>query len=260
MFPFQIHDTDGTVNNSAIGLRDPDSSFCKRCQHYGRIRLQPSHARSTSTIDLSILLLIFVEAPDGSTRSYKTLTRHDPELIQLVRESVGDDDVPIRITKIDPWVLRESVAKSFQDGRDIFLLGDNVYRHTPAFGTEAESLGMQMNQQYVFNGIYFEDEVPRPVFACDPVINSEVTTYPGSRLLHSTIDLAGFGAFTLLTGHGGAAWKEAAVNMSEQLGVPVKAYGIGWGLDYHDKYRDCIAKCEIEGNGCLLVRPINFAV
>ncbi|TID12779.1 phenol 2-monooxygenase [Venturia nashicola] len=164
--------------------------------------------------------------------SYKTLTRHDPELIQLVRESVGDDDVPIRITKIDPWVLRESVAKSFQDGRDIFLLGDNVYRHTPAFGTEAESLGMQMNQQYVFNGIYFEDEVPRPVFACDPVINSEVTTYPGSRLLHSTIDLAGFGAFTLLTGHGGAAWKEAAVNMSEQLGVPVKAYGIGWGLDY----------------------------
>lgn len=68
-------------------------------------------------------LLIFVEAPDGSTRSYKTLTLDDPELIQLVREAIGDENVPVKITKIDPWVFRESVAKSFQDGRDIFLVG-----------------------------------------------------------------------------------------------------------------------------------------
>lgn len=68
-------------------------------------------------------LLIFVEAPDGYTRSYKTLTLDDPELLQLVRETIGDDSVPIKITKIDPWVLRESVAKSFQDGRDIFIVG-----------------------------------------------------------------------------------------------------------------------------------------
>lgn len=71
----------------------------------------------------STWLLIFVEAPDGSTRSYKTLTLDDPELLQLVRETIGDDNVPVKITKIDPWVLRESVAKSFQAGRDIFLVG-----------------------------------------------------------------------------------------------------------------------------------------
>lgn len=70
----------------------------------------------------STWLLIFVEAPDGSTRSYKTLTADDPELLQLVRENIGDDSVSVKITKIDPWILRESVAKNFQDGRDIFIV------------------------------------------------------------------------------------------------------------------------------------------
>lgn len=97
-----------------------------------------------------------------------------------------------------------------------------------------------------------------------------MTTYPGSRLPHvwltgkvpnqkiSTIDLSGFGAFALSTGHSGTAWKDAAANISKQLGVPIKAYGIGWGLDYHDKYRDWIKKHEIEEDRCLLVRPDGF--
>lgn len=70
----------------------------------------------------STWLLTFVETPDGTTRSYKTLTPDDPELLQLVRENIGDNSVPVKITRIDPWVLRESVAKSFQDGNDIFLV------------------------------------------------------------------------------------------------------------------------------------------
>lgn len=69
---------------------------------------------------------------------------------------------------------------------------------------------MQMNQQYVSHGICLKDEEPRPEFAGNPVMNGEVTTYPGSRLPHvwltekvpsqkiSTIDLSGFGAFALL--------------------------------------------------------------
>lgn len=40
-----------------------------------------------------------------------------------MREAIGDENVPIKIKKIDPWILRESVAKSFQDGRDILLVG-----------------------------------------------------------------------------------------------------------------------------------------
>jgi hypothetical protein len=135
---------------------------------------------------------------------------------------------------------------------------------------EAESLGMQMNQQYISNAVYLEDESPRPAFKGDPVVDEEVTTYPGSRLPHvwltgkvpsqsiSTVDLSGFGAFSLFTGHGGQAWKKAAAEVSVKLGVPINAYGIGWGLDYHDKYRDWVKKREVEEDGCLLVRPDNF--
>lgn len=162
---------------------------------------------------------------------------------------------------------REELSSPTQGGEERRAL-----LHTALEGirTEAESLGMQMNQQYVSSGVYLEDEEPRPKFVGDPVVNAVVTTYPGSRLPHvwltgkvpsqkiSTIDLSGFGAFTILTGHGGAAWKDAAANISKQLGVAIKAFDIGWGLDYHDKYRDWIKKREIEGDGCLLVRPDNF--
>lgn len=162
---------------------------------------------------------------------------------------------------------REELSDPNQGGEDRRAL---LYTALEGIRTEAESLGMQMNQQYVSNGICLEDEQPRPKFAGDPVVNGDVTTYPGSRLPHvwltgkvpshkiSTIDLAGFGAFALFTGHGGVAWKDAAASISKQLGVSVKAYGIGWGLDYHDKYRDWIKKREVEENGCLLVRPDNF--
>lgn len=144
--------------------------------------------------------------------------------------------------------------------------------HTALEGmrVEAESLGMQMNQQYVSNAIYLDDENPRPTFQGDSVVDGNVTTYPGSRLPHvwlsgkvpsqniSTIDLSGFGAFSLFTGHGGQAWKNAAAQVLKKMGVPINAYGIGWGLDYHDKFRDWVKKREVEEDGCVLVRPDNF--
>jgi hypothetical protein len=164
-------------------------------------------------------------------------------------------------------IEREELALPSKEGEERRTL-----LHTALEGmrVEAESLGMQMNQQYISNAIYLDDEKPKPEFKGDPVIDGEVTTYPGNRLPHvwltgkvpsqniSTIDLSGFGAFSLFTGHGGTAWKDAAAKISKQIGAPINAYGIGWGLDYHDKYRDWIKKREVEEDGCLLVRPDNF--
>ena len=58
----------------------------------------------------------------------------------------------------------------------------------------------------------------------------------------STIDLAGHGAFTVFTGHGGDAWKQAAANATKVSGVPINCYSIGGDLDYHDMYRDLFKK------------------
>lgn len=107
-----------------------------------------------------------------------------------------------------------------------------------------------MNQWYDSSAVYLEDEEPRAKFDGDDVIDVFISTYPSNRLPHawlttinlskpiSMIDLAGHGDFSLYTGHGGEAWKKAVAEVSKATGVPRKAYGIGWGLDYHNRYRD----------------------
>lgn len=109
-----------------------------------------------------------------------------------------------------------------------------------------------------------------PPLEGDPILDHTRSTYPGSRLPHawlnksiperpiSTIDLAGKGGFTILTGIGGELWKEAAIQVSEVLGVPVKAYSIGFRQDWEDVYFEWENVREIEEDGCILVRPDRF--
>ncbi|KAL2352871.1 FAD binding domain-containing protein [Cryomyces antarcticus] len=104
---------------------------------------------------------------------------------------------------------------------------------------EFHGLGIEMNQRYDSNAVYLDDEGPRPPSPEDPVLQHDITTYPGSRLPHawlntkvpgkqfSTIDLAGHGSFCLLTGIGGGAWREAAAKVAEALGVPMRCYSVG---------------------------------
>ncbi|KAF2858607.1 hypothetical protein K470DRAFT_296256 [Piedraia hortae CBS 480.64] len=100
------------------------------------------------------------------------------------------------------------------------------------------------------------------------VKNLQRSTYPGHRLPHaelfhrisnkaqiSTIDLAGHGAFCIITGIGGDSWKVAAKVISARLGIPVNAYSIGWKQDWEDLTGDWSRLREIEEDGCLLCRP-----
>jgi len=162
---------------------------------------------------------------------------------------------------------REELAHSTPEGDARRALLHNALE---GMRVEGESLGIQMNQQYVSSAVYLDDEAARPPFAGNDITEGNVTTYPGSRLPHawiadivpshkiSTVDLTGRGAFSLFIGHGGEAWREAAKEISESMKVPIKTYGIGWGLDYHDKERTWIKRREVEEDGCILVRPDNF--
>jgi hypothetical protein len=135
---------------------------------------------------------------------------------------------------------------------------------------EFHGVGVEMNQRYVSKAVFLDDEPPRPPLPNDPVLQHEITTYPGSRLPHawlntkmpskqiSTIDLAGHGTFCLLTGIGGEQWKPAATNVGGILGIDIKTYSIGWGQDYEDVYFDWARRREIAENGCVLVRPDRF--
>ena len=136
---------------------------------------------------------------------------------------------------------------------------------------ELESLGMAYNQWYISDAVYLDDEdSPRPTLEGDPIVEAQISTYPGSRLPHvwldgasrhtleSTLDLAGKGSFCLLVGVGGQAWRVAAENIGKATGIPVVSYGIGHGLEYTDIRRDWHRKSGVGETGCVLVRPDRF--
>ncbi|KAF7905099.1 uncharacterized protein EAF01_005620 [Botrytis porri] len=135
---------------------------------------------------------------------------------------------------------------------------------------EFHAVGTEMNQRYESSAIVLADEKPRPALPADPVLEHEITTYPGSRLPHawlntrlpgkqfSTIDLAGHRQFCLFTGIGGEKWRAAAAKASEALGVEINVYSIGWKQDYEDVYFDWARRREVEESGCVLVRPDRF--
>jgi hypothetical protein len=135
---------------------------------------------------------------------------------------------------------------------------------------EFHGLGIEMNQRYASGAVYQEDQGHCPSFDRDPILYHQPTTYPGARLPHawlntatqsklvSTIDLAGHGHFTLLTGIGGWQWKTACDQVLAEMGVPIKSYSIGFGQDLEDIYFEWEKLREVEESGCVLIRPDRF--
>jgi 2,4-dichlorophenol 6-monooxygenase len=128
--------------------------------------------------------------------------------------------------------------------------------------------GVELNQRYASSAVV-SDGAPEPAFRRDHELYYQATTWPGAHLPHvwvehrgvrkSTLDLAGKGRFTLLTGLGGDAWKTAAAAVEAEYGVNVCVVTIGpAGCDALDIYADWYFQSEVEEDGCVLVRPDNF--
>ena len=92
------------------------------------------------------------------------------------------------------------------------------------------------------------------------------TTSPGARIphawvfdadgkQHSTLDITGQGAFTLITSIGGEAWVDAARKLAEAKGIVINARTTGPRRDFEDHAGDWANVREISDSGCLLVRP-----
>jgi 2,4-dichlorophenol 6-monooxygenase len=132
---------------------------------------------------------------------------------------------------------------------------------------EFNAHGVELGQFYQSAAIV-GDGTTRPEPARDPELYYQASTVPGSHLPHawvgdaankvSTLDLAPYGAFTLLTGIAGEAWAEAADKVSRDLNVPIKTVIIGPGREVTDIYYDWARVREIDEDGALLVRPDKF--
>lgn len=100
----------------------------------------------------------------------------------------------------------------------------------------------------------------------DAELYYEPSTFPGRTLPHawlqrkqerlSTHDLVGRGRFTILTGVGGQAWRDAARAVAQTLGIDIEVFLIGGpNCDAQDVYGTWADVREIDDAGCLLVRP-----
>jgi 2,4-dichlorophenol 6-monooxygenase len=150
--------------------------------------------------------------------------------------------------------------------------------NTPRGRAKREALVAAMElKDYEFNahgvdlGQFYEsaavvpDGSERPQPTRDPELYYQPSTVPGSHLPHvwvgdathkiSTLDLAPYTTFTLITGIAGEAWAAAAKKISDELGVPVSTVIIGPGREVTDIYYDWARIREIEEDGALLVRP-----
>ena len=130
---------------------------------------------------------------------------------------------------------------------------------------EFDCHGVDMNQRYVSRAI-IDDDLPTLAPAVDLELHYVPTTRPGARLphawifdaagqQHSTLDITGHGMFTLLTGIGGEAWVEAAVQEATRRRMPIATRVIGPRRDYEDLTGDWARLREISDSGCLLIRP-----
>jgi 2,4-dichlorophenol 6-monooxygenase len=133
---------------------------------------------------------------------------------------------------------------------------------------EFNAHGVDLGQFYESTAIQNTDGATRPAPARDPELYYQVSTVPGSHLPHawvgdathkvSTLDLAPYDTFTLITGIAGEAWEAAAAKVGAELGVPLKTVIIGPGREVTDIYYDWARLREVDEDGALLVRPDKF--
>lgn len=131
---------------------------------------------------------------------------------------------------------------------------------------EGHGQGRELNRQYVSDAVV-QDGTPPLVYERDPELYYQVSTRPGSPLPHvwlgkrnpaplvSTLDVAGKTQFTLFTRFEGDPWRDAAAQVSSEIGVDLRVVSIGPLCDFEDTYGRWEDVCEIEEGGCILVRP-----
>ena len=132
---------------------------------------------------------------------------------------------------------------------------------------EFNAHGVEMNQRYASSAVVAGGG-PEETWARDPELYHQPTTRPGAKLPHawlagedgqrlSTLDLAGGGRFTVVTGLSGRAWEIGAGVCAGRLGIELGVARIG-SAGMRDAYGEWARLREIDEDGCLLVRPDGY--
>jgi 2,4-dichlorophenol 6-monooxygenase len=165
---------------------------------------------------------------------------------------------------LDVTAMQRSIAARSDDSPAAARQREKLRAALELKDYEFNAHGVELGQRYA-SGAVIPDGTPEPAYTRDPELYYHPTTWPGARLPHcwlgreghrvSTHDLAGKGAFCLLTGITGQSWAEAAGKVAEEFGIELNTYVVGPGREYTDLYDDWSRLREVGEDGCVLVRP-----
>ncbi|WP_187971990.1 FAD-dependent oxidoreductase [Aquibium microcysteis] len=169
------------------------------------------------------------------------------------------------LDSIDPVKMQQNMDARCDDGAEAEAQREAI-RQAIAFKVyEFDAHGVEMNQRYVSDAVV-TDGAAEPAFEKDRELHYQPTTWPGARLPHvwlyddhgarvSSLDLAGQGRFTILTGIGGQGWVDAARTVGMELGIEIAAHVIGPRQRWQDFTGDWARAREVRDSGVVLTRP-----
>lgn len=207
--------------------------------------------------DPSLLQTYTAERAPVAERIVKRANRSSREFVHLfealgLHETETEDEMAAAI--------EERKADTPEGARKRALLVEAMDRKNYEFNAHGVDLG-----QFYTSSAVVPDGSTRPEPARDPDLYYEASTVPGSHLPHawvgdnltrlSTLDLAPYARFTVLTGVTGRGWADAARAVAERLDVPLGCVVIGPGEEVTDLYYDWAKLREVDESGALLVRP-----
>ena len=191
------------------------------------------------------------------------------QIVTRANKSIGDFP-PIfeavgLLSSTDPGEARKNIEARKAPTEEGKARRKKLYEAIAHKSYEFNCHGVEMNQRYASSAVV-SDGTPEPAFNRDHELYYQATTWPGAHLPHvwveehgvrkSTLDLAGKGRFTLLTGIGGECWTAAAAAVAAVYGMPVDVVSIGpAGCDAQDIYADWYRQSEVDEDGCVVVRP-----
>ncbi|WP_370234023.1 MULTISPECIES: FAD-dependent oxidoreductase [Henriciella] len=168
-----------------------------------------------------------------------------------------------------PDAMKTNMAARKKTGKDATAQREALARAVAGSQYVYNAHGVEMNMRYASNAIS-DDGSSDPGFTRDGELYHAFSSRPGAPLPHcrlidrkgrkiSTLDLAGQGRFTLLTGVSGKdSWSKAAQVASDALDIAIAVHAIGPGQAFEDPYGDWMSRRETAEDGALLVRPDNI--
>jgi 2,4-dichlorophenol 6-monooxygenase len=206
----------------------------------------------------------------------KLLTSYDAERAPVARQIVTRANKSISefgpifealglLESIDPVKMQQNMDARCDDTPEAEEQRRRIREAIAAKVYEFDAHGVEMNQRYRSGAIVTDGEA-EPAFGKDAELHYQPTTWPGARLPHawlwsdkhgkaSTLDLAGHGRFTILTGIGGEGWVDAAKAVGKEYGVEIAAHIIGPRQAWTDPTGDWADLREVRDSGIVLVRP-----